>query len=259
MFGYSKLKVAVLCGIIALGVFFASPNFLPTSLYNPLPQQMKTWFRPVTLGLDLQGGAYLVMEVDTATLINEKLDSLATLTRKALREERVRIVAPELKDGTLQIKVLDNAQMQKVRDTVRKQENVPLDITSEGNLLIIKYSEEALNTMKQQAVEQSLDIVRRRIDALGTKEPQIQQQGLDRIVVQLPGVQDPSEIKALMGKTAKLTFHLVDEETSPQLALAGKIPNDSMLMVDEDSNYLVLKRAIVVGGESLEDARLVVV
>ena len=255
MFGYSKLKVAVLCGIIALGVFFASPNFLPTSLYNPLPQQMKTWFRPVTLGLDLQGGAYLVMEVDTATLINEKLDSLATLTRKALREERVRIVAPELKDGTLQIKVLDNAQMQKVRDTVRKQENVPLDITSEGNLLIIKYSEEALNTMKQQAVEQSLDIVRRRIDALGTKEPQIQQQGLDRIVVQLPGVQDPSEIKALMGKTAKLTFHLVDEETSPQLALAGKIPNDSMLMVDEDSNYLVLKRAIVVGGESLEDAR----
>ena len=255
MFGYSKLKVAILCGIIALGVFFASPNFLPASLYNPLPQNMKEWFKPVTLGLDLQGGAYLVMEVDTATLTNEKLESLANLTRSAMREEKIGVIRPQIEDGVLKIKVLKSELLQQARDVIRKQETVPLDIVSEGNTLLVSYTEDALNTMKQQAVEQSLDIVRRRIDALGTKEPQIQQQGIDRIVVQLPGVQDPSEIKSLMGKTAKLTFHLVDEETSPQLAQAGKIPADSMLMTGEETGYIVLKRAVVVGGESLDDAR----
>ena len=255
MFGYSKLKVAILCGILAIGVFFASPNFLPKSLYNPLPQSMKTWFKPITLGLDLQGGAYLVMEVDTSTLINEKLESLADLTRTALREEKIRFSRPEVANGALQLKILKGEQLQAAREVIRKQETVPLDIATEGNALRITYTEDALNIMKKQAVEQSLDIVRRRIDELGTKEPQIQQQGVDRIVIQLPGVQDPSEIKALMGKTAKLTFHLVDEETSPQMAQMGKLSADSMLMTGEETGYIVLKRAVVVGGESLDDAK----
>ena len=255
MFGYSKVRVAILCVIMAIGVFLASPNFLPESLYNPLPDKMKTWFKPITLGLDLQGGAYLVMEVDTSTLIGEKLESLTDLTRTALREEKVIFSKPEIKDNALQLKILKGEQIQTALEIIRKQESVPLDIQTQGNSLVVSYTEDALNTMKKQAVEQSLDIVRRRIDALGTKEPQIQQQGIDRIVVQLPGVQDPSEIKALMGKTAKLSFHLVDEETSPQVAQMGKIPADSMLMMGEETGYIVLKRAVVVGGESLDNAK----
>ena len=90
MFGYSKIKIIVICSLLALGVFFAAPNFMPQKMYDNLPKGMKSWYHPVTLGLDLQGGSYLVMEVDTQTLVAEKLESLADLTRSALREGKVR-------------------------------------------------------------------------------------------------------------------------------------------------------------------------
>ncbi|MCQ2570595.1 MAG: protein translocase subunit SecD, partial [Limosilactobacillus sp.] len=195
------------------------------------------------------------MEVDTKTLVAEKLESLADLTRSALREGKVRFSGLSVQDDKLQVKILKGEQLGDARAIIRKQESVPLDIEANGNTLLISYTQEGLDKMKNQAVEQSLQIVRTRIDELGTKEPQIQQQGLDRIVIQLPGVQDPSEIKALMGKTAKMTFHLVDEETSIQSARAGKMPADSMLVMGDETGYIVLKRAIVVGGESLDDAR----
>jgi len=256
MFGYSRIKMAIVGFVLVLGVFFALPNILPTEMYNAVPRSMKAWWKPVTLGLDLQGGSYLVMEVDTGVLVHEKLEALADLTRSALREGKIRFSGLKVEDGYLTVKVLNAAQLNDAREIIRKQENVTFDITSEGSTLTVKYTDDALRTMKNQAVQQSLEIVRKRIDELGTKEPLIQQQGDARIVIQLPGVQDPAEIKALMGKTAKMTFHLVDEETPPQVAQMGKLPVDSMLMKGDETGYIVLKRAVVVGGESLEDARL---
>ena len=255
MFGYSKIKVAAVCFVMAIALFFALPNFLPKDMYNELPRSVQSWWKPITLGLDLQGGSYLVMEVDSKTLVNEKLESLADLTRSALREGKVRFSALKVADEAMSLKVLNAAQLNDARDIIRKQESVPLDIESEGASLTVKYTADALATLEGQAVEQSLEIVRKRIDELGTKEPLIQKQGNNRIVIQLPGVQDPSEIKALMGKTAKMTFHLVDEETNPQMAQMGKISADSMLVSGEETGYIVLKRAVVVGGESLDDAK----
>ncbi len=255
MFGYSKFKIIAICCVMALGVFFAAPNFLPNRVYNDLPKSMRQWYRPVTLGLDLQGGSYLVMEVQTDTLVAEKLESLADLTRSALREDKIKFSGLKVADGQMTVKILKGEQLMQARSVIHKQESLPLDIQANGNQLTVSYTDEALERMKAQAVEQSLQIVRTRIDELGTKEPQIQRQGLDRIVIQLPGVQDPSEIKALMGRTAKMTFHLVDEETSVQSAQAGQLPADSMLALSEEEGYVVLKRAVVVGGESLDDAR----
>lgn len=255
MFGYSKIKIAVICAVLAFGVFFSLPNFLPKEMYREIPSSMKEWWKPVTLGLDLQGGSYLVMEVDTSTLVHEKLESLADLTRSALREGKVRFSGLKVENETMVVKVLNAAQLNDAREIIRKQESVNLDISSEGSTLTVQYTDDALSALKNQAVQQSLEIVRKRIDELGTKEPLIQQQGDDRIVIQLPGVQDPAEIKALMGKTAKMTFHLVDEETTPQMAQMGKLSADSMLAMGEETGYIVLKRAVVVGGESLEDAR----
>jgi len=255
MFGYSKVKIAIINIVLALGVFFALPNFLPKEMYREVPASLRDWWKPVTLGLDLQGGSYLVMEVDTATLVHEKLEALADLTRSALREGKIRFAALTVENGVMSVKILNAAQINDAREIIRKQENVVMDISVEGTVLSVRYTDEALSTLKSQAVQQSLEIVRKRIDELGTKEPLIQQQGDARIVIQLPGVQDPAEIKALMGKTAKMTFHLVDEEASPQLAQMGKISPDSMLVTDEEMGYMVLKRAVVVGGESLEDAR----
>lgn len=255
MFGYSKIKIIAICCVVALGVFFSAPNFMPARVYNDLPRSMRSWYHPVTLGLDLQGGSYLVMEVQTDTLIAEKLESLADLTRSALRESKIKFSGLTVRDGQMSVKILKGEQLVNAKSVIHKQESLPLDIQTSGNTLTISYTPEALETMKSQAVDQSLQIVRTRIDELGTKEPQIQRQGLDRIVIQLPGVQDPSEIKALMGRTAKMTFHLVDEETPIQSAQAGKMPADSMLATSDETGYVVLKRAVVVGGESLDDAR----
>ena len=256
MQGHSKVKYWIVIFTIVTGIIFALPNFLPASLYNKTPASMRSWFKPITLGLDLQGGSYLLMEVDTQSLITEKLQGLSDLTRSALRSEKVRFSGLKVEDDALTLKVLKAEDLNTVRETIRKQESdIPLQIDTDGTQVTVRYTEEALNIMKRQAVTQSLEIVRKRIDELGTKEPQIQQQGADRIVIQLSGVQDPSEIKALMGKTAKLTFHLVDESTNIMMARQGKISPDSMLMDGDETGPLVLKRAVVVGGESLEDAR----
>lgn len=255
MFGYSKVKSWTVIITLAIGIVFALPNFLPESVINNVPKSMQSWFKPVTLGLDLQGGSYLLMEVDTNDLVKEKLNGLADLTRSALREGKVRFSGLRVEDGALLFKVLNAGELNTAREIVRKQETLPLTIETDGTGVIAVYTPEAIETMKRQAVTQSVDIVRRRIDELGTKEPQIQQQGSDRIVIQLPGVQDPSEIKALMGKTAKLSFHLVDESTNAMMAGMGKISADSMLVNGDETGPIVLKRSVVVGGESLEDSR----
>lgn len=256
MFGYSKIKIGIICAIVALGVFFAAPNFMPKAMYESLPEKMRNWYHPVTLGLDLQGGSYLLMEVDTDTLVKEKLEALANDMRPALRKSKI-YGKVSVVDNALTFKCTNAAQIADARDLIRKlDKETPLDITVQDTTLRVSYSEKALQAFERQAVEQSMDIVRRRIDELGTKEPQIQQQGTDRIVIQLPGVQDPSEIKALLGKTAKMSLHLEDAETTPQAAQMGKLSPDSMLVNGDETGYIVVKRAAVVGGESLESAKL---
>lgn len=255
MFGYSKVKSWTVIITMIIGIVFALPNFLPDSVLKSTPKSMQSWFKPITLGLDLQGGSYLLMEVDTNDLVKEKLNGLADLTRSGLRESNIRFSGLRVDDGMLVFKVLNAGDLNAAKEAVRKQENLPLHIESDGTGVMASYTEEAIETMKRQAVTQSVDIVRRRIDELGTKEPQIQQQGSDRIVIQLPGVQDPSEIKDLMGKTAKLSFHLVDESTNAMMAQMGKISADSMLVNGDETGPIVLKRSVVVGGESLEDSR----
>ena len=256
MFGYSKFKISAICGVILLGIFFCIPNFLPAETYNRLSPKMREWFHPVTLGLDLQGGSYLLMEVDTKSLVKEKLESLADVVRPVLRENKIYTKGGlTVTDGVLEVRLLKGSEVADAREIIRKQEK-GLDIDVEGSALKIKYSDKALSEMTEQAVDQSVEIVRKRVDEMGTKEPQIQKQGIDRISIQLPGVQDPSEIKAIMGKTAKMTFHLVDEETSPQAAQMGKLSPDSMLMTGDDTGYIVLKRAVVVGGEQLAGAKM---
>ncbi|MDR2902096.1 MAG: protein translocase subunit SecD [Lactobacillales bacterium] len=255
MFGYSKLKIYAIWVVVILGVFFSIPNFMPRDMYAQLPASMRTWYKPITLGLDLQGGSYLLMEVDTNDLLKEKLNSLADVSRSALRESKIRFTGLAVNENVMQVKILDAAQINDAKDLLRKQDNAPLNIETQDGFLKISYTPDAIENMKAKAVEQSLEIVRRRIDDLGTKEPIIQQQGIDRIVIQLPGVQDPSEIKALLGKTAKMSFHLVDEETSPQMAQMGKISSDSMLMTGDETGYIVLKRAVIVGGDQLDSAK----
>lgn len=259
MFGYSKLKAWTVIVVSVFGLLFSLPNFLPDSVYKQVPEGIRKVWHPVTLGLDLSGGSYLLLQVETDTLYKEQLTSLADSVRTTLVDRKIRFsglkVEGEGKEQYVSFKLLNSGDYSKVRETVLRLES-GLQVSSSGATVSVSYTPAALIQMTNAAVEQSIDIVRRRIDELGTKEPSIQQEGEDRIRVQLPGVQEPGEVKALLGKTAKMTFHLVDEETSVYDAQRGKIAPDSMLVPGDDMNeaFYVLKRASVVGGDQFQTA-----
>ncbi len=252
MFGYPKWRAWTVILVSVFGIIFSVPNFLPKVVYEKVPASIQEWWHPMTLGLDLQGGSSLLMEVQINDLVQERLNGLMDATRSGLREKRIKFTGLSVQDGVMSVKILDDSELYTAKNLIQEQEKNAYNVDIDENVLRVSYNEEALTSLKIKAIEQSIEIVRRRIDELGTKEPSIQQQGEDRILLQLPGVQNPTEVKALLGKTAKMTFHLVDEETSVQDAQRGKISSDSMLVSGDET--IVLKRAVAVGGDRLTNA-----
>ena len=256
MFGYPKWRAWAVIIVSVLGIFFSIPNFMSPEYYaTHVPAKMQKWWHPMTLGLDLQGGSSLLLEIQVNELINERLSSLADGARSALREGKIKFSGLKVEDGHLRVKILDASEMLNAQNIITKQETEKMEVEHEDNELTITYSDIALEKIKAEAASQSIDIVRRRIDELGTKEPSIQRQGTDRILVQLPGVQNPAEVKALLGKTAKMSFHLVDNSVSLADAQRGKLPLESMIVSGDETGPLVLKRAVVVSGEQLDGAK----
>lgn len=232
-----------------LGIFFAIPNVISNS--DALPK----WWQPVNLGLDLQGGSNLLLEVKVDDVIKERMSSIEDSARQILRENKIRY--QNLNAGADSIKVkIENANsrnkaanlFRKIDDGIQATENADGEIE-------IKYSDVELNKLKMKIVDQSIEIVRRRIDELGTKEPVIQSQGVDRIVVQLPGLQNPEYVKTLLGKTAKMSFHLVDSRSSAAEARRGKLSASSRLIQGSEGETYVIGRKPVVSGENLVDAQ----
>ena len=239
-----------------MGIAFASPNLLTREQADRMP----SWFQPVSLGLDLQGGSYLLLEVDTAFVVREQMTSLVEAIRTTLRKEKVKYAELGAKGDHVSVRVIETDDRARARDFLKKIDpDAGLEARDDGTF-VLKYSEEALKRRKLSAVDQSLEIVRRRIDELGTREPSIQRQGEDRIVVQLPGVKDPDRIKSLLGKTAKLTFHLLDDSTTPEEATKGRVPPGSMVLPSAEKergqgeSYVVRKR-VEVGGDMLVDSK----
>ncbi|MBQ4084922.1 MAG: protein translocase subunit SecD [Alphaproteobacteria bacterium] len=255
MFGYPKWRAWTIIVVSAISLFFSIPNFMSEEYYKTnVPKSMQSWWRPMSLGLDLKGGSSLLLEVQMDALVNERMSSLADAARSVLREKQITFLPPRTENGVLTIKVISSSELLNAKTLINKLEP-GLDIEIQDNDLKITYSDMALTKLQTEAISQSIEIVRKRIDELGTKEPSIQQQGSNRIQVQLPGVQNPSEVKALLGKTAKMTFHLVDEKTTVADAQRGKIPSDSMLINSDDTGTIVIKRQIIVGGDQLESAK----
>lgn len=254
MYSYPKWKVALIGIITALGLFFCVPNFLPKEQQEKLPE----WWQPITLGLDLQGGSQLLLQVNLDQVVKDQLSGVMDATRTSLREKGVRYTGLAVKDDALTVKIVNDNDISKAKDLIRRIDKGNLEVTDKGDILTVRFTEVALTKMKASAVEQSIEIVRRRIDQLGTREPSIMRQGSDRIQVQLPGVEDPNEVKKLLGKTAKMTFHFVDEKTSIEDARRGKISPDSKVVPgaeDSDMAYYVIERKSIVGGEHLTTAR----
>jgi preprotein translocase subunit SecD len=231
----------------------AWPSFLPSSLMN--------------LGLDLRGGAHLLAEVQVADAYAQRMDSLWPEVRDVLRDLRDQTGAIKRVASTpdvLRVEISNAEGMPAALTAVRGLANAvttltgagqsDLDITSEGNVIVIALSDAEKSATDVRTLQQSLEIIRRRVDEVGTREPTIQRQGNDRILIQVPGLGSAAELKAIIGTTAKLTFNPVVSITSNASADAG--PRNKLVPdITGDGTYYIIEETPVVGGEDLTDAQ----
>jgi preprotein translocase subunit SecD len=243
---------------------FAVPNFFPEA-------RVKTWplwaQRHLVLGLDLQGGSYLLLEVDSNYVKKEKLDQIRDDVRRVLRENRIVYTGLVVRNDAVEVRISKDTDqpvaLSKLRDLSQLLGGLlgsngqrSLEVTDAGNGTIrLTVPQAAITERIRQTIEQSIQIVEKRVNELGTVEPVIQRQGTDRILVQVPGLQDPTRLKELLGKTAKMEFRMVDESVPPDAVAKGTIPPDDELLPEVGGQKLVLKKQVLVSGGDLSDAQ----
>src|SRR3978361_683880 len=258
MMYFSRMKTTLVLGVCVLGMLFGVPNLFPS------PAAWMPW-RTLQLGLDLRGGSFLLLEVDMKAVLKERLESLADGVRQALRGGQIFYQTLEAQpDQTrVMLRLRDasktDAAVAALRPLISPDASTGLPDMAIGSdpsgTVTLTLSATALAARATGAVDQSIEIVRRRIDETGVVDPQITRQGQSRIVVQLPGVGDPNRIKQLIGKTAHMTFRLVDE---PANAASGGPPppgDDFLQMQDPPGGKIGVRKRIDVDGADLTDAR----
>ncbi len=250
MLYFGRAKTALILGICVLGALLCLPNILPA------PASWVPW-RQVHLGLDLRGGSYLLLQVDLDAVRKERLDTILDRARQVLTGQ-YRTIQQPTGESRVVVTLRDPAQPQPALDALKTAAanpdgGVDFDVaTRPDGSLSLAPNEAALRTRASNAVQQSIEIVRRRIDATGVLDPQITRQGESRVVVQLPGVDDPNRIKQLIGTTAKMTFHLLDEAADPARPAP---PGDEVLPSETNpAQKYVVRRRVEVDGSSLTDA-----
>jgi preprotein translocase subunit SecD len=256
--------IAILCTVFAV-VIFAVPNFLPKSVVESWPSWAQ---RHIVLGLDLQGGSHILLEVDTKAVRKEMLETLRDDVRRVLREARIGYTGLVVRGNSVEVRIREGQHSGQAGEKLQTLSQ-PLggvlsatghrnvDITNDGNLYKLALTEPAIVERVRQAVDQSIEIISRRINQLGTVEPLIQREGTDRILVQVPGLQDPTRLKKLLGKTAKLDFRMVDTNVSQQQIAQGQVPADDEVLYSQSEPkvpYAVEKR-VLVSGADLTDAQ----
>ncbi|MCP5432102.1 MAG: protein translocase subunit SecD [Alphaproteobacteria bacterium] len=265
MLYFAPWKITLIALVSAIGVLLAAPNVLPESVRASLPGWMPA--RTLNLGLDLQGGSYLLLEVELEKAYDERIEALDYTIRDKFRELKL-LHKRDRKSGTITIRLNDpdradeaDAALFKLSQPVAGRfgagsRDLEIARTAPG-VITVSLSEPAKEAIASTVLDQSLEIVRRRIDALGTREPSIQRQGETRIIVQVPGLQDPKQLKDVLGKTAKMDFHLVENDAAQAEAFQGRVPADSLLLPQDNPNepQLLVERRTRLSGDRLIDAQ----
>jgi preprotein translocase subunit SecD len=267
MLYFTRWKAATILLTALVICLFAVPNFLPEKMVQSWPKWAQ---RHVVLGLDLQGGSHILLEVDSNAVRKEKLEVLRDDVRRVLRDARVGYTGLVVRGNSVEVRIREGSNFDQALEKLRELSQPlggllgagsgqrSLDISTEaGSLVRLTLTEPAITERIRQSVEQSIQIIERRVNELGTVEPLIQRQGIDRILVQVPGLQDPTRLKELLGKTAKLDFRMVDVSIPAEQAAQGRIPPDSEILYSSTqprTPYLVEKR-ILVSGADLTDAQ----
>ncbi len=264
MLFFSRWKAISVLVTAVLACLFAVPNFFPDRMVQRWPGWAQ---RHIVLGLDLQGGSHLLLEVDSNAVRKEKVQTLLDDVRRVLREARIGYTGLVARGDSVEVRIREGADPQVALAKLRElsqpiggvlggggQRTVNIADLG-GGLIRLTLTPAAITERIRQSVDQSIQIVERRVNELGTVEPSIQREGVDRILVQVPGLQDPTHLKDIIGKTAKLTFRLVDVSMSPDQAIQNGPPPDSEILKDHNQVPYVIQKRIMVSGEDLTDAQ----
>ncbi|MSP48420.1 MAG: protein translocase subunit SecD [Alphaproteobacteria bacterium] len=259
MIQIQRWKIIVVALLCVWGVLYALPSFMPRAVVDQLPR----WLHAdrINLGLDLQGGSHLLLEVDTRAVKVDRLQNLVDDVRVTFRNQRLNYTDLGVDGDAVSVRLRDLNDREKVGTALRGIDPAATVVVSPEGVARLTYTEKAWEDRFTAAIQQSLEIVRRRIDETGTREPTIVRHGKDRILVQLPGVDDPERIKRLLGTTAKMSFHLVDIRASQADIEAGRAPAGSMIVENDRAapdgrrERLAVLRRVAVSGENLTDSQ----
>ncbi len=250
MLYFSKFRIISIIIISLFFILIASSNLFrfESNLLN----------KKINLGLDLQGGSYLLLEIDNNPVIEQKIQNLSITVRNYFKNKNIRIKNLKILGQKISFSVDENYK-QIILDTFKDEESElnpyyprfkthQLDITEEDNIFFVKYSSQGLVNLKTSSQDQALEIVRRRIDEIGTNEPNILKRGNDRILVELPGLDDPMRIKSLLGKTANLTFRFVTNNDQDSFGT-------EILSYEDGTDEAQVSKRIILSGDNLLDAQ----
>ena len=258
MLDFPRWKVISIWLLLLAGVALAIPSLMPDRVASQLHL---TGLPRINLGLDLSGGSHILLEADTADVAKTRLSNMQDTVRTAMRKNTpapIEIGDISTANNALSFFVRDPAQVDAAVEKIRTL-TAPVGSTGQrdwdvrvvdSTRIVMTPTKGGIDQFVNQAMEGATDIVRKRIDALGTKEPTIARQGADRILVEVPGVGDPTQLKALIGKTAKLEFKLVDTQADPAKVAAGQAPvGDQILHYENGAPIAVVRQAIITGAD----------
>ena len=250
MLYFSKLRIISVIIFTIIFSYFAFSNFIKFD--------DKFFSKNINLGLDLQGGSYLLLEIDNQPVITQKLQAKIIELKRYFKEKEISLKNFSLKENTILFEASDN-EFENVKNILNDKESDinayyqqykshEFDVSENGNFFNLTYSRYGLVLLKNSSLDQAIEIVRRRVDEVGTNEPNILKRGNDRILVELPGLDDPNRIKSLLGKTANLTFQFISQNNEESFGT-------EKLSFEDGSRDAIVGKRIILSGDNLIDAK----
>ncbi|HKR15978.1 protein translocase subunit SecD [Rhizorhapis sp.] len=266
MLDFPRWKTWLVALTVIVGVLFSVPSFLPEKILAQLPSALQA---QINLGLDLSGGSHILLEADVKDVEKQRLENMEETVRTEMRRGDPKIAIGDIsrRGGKLSFMVRDGSQVDAAVERLRSltqgagmtgQRDWNVEVV-DSTTIVLTPTSSGLDAAVESAMEVATEVIRKRIDEMGTKEPTIIRQGANRIVVQVPGLQNPEALKSLLGKTAKLEFKLVDITADPAELAAGRAPVGSQILPYPTNPagvpYIAVKRQVMISGDQLIDAQ----
>jgi preprotein translocase subunit SecD len=261
MLDFPRWKMWAVSLLCLFGIALAVPSFFPESAVAKWPSFVPR--SQINLGLDLAGGSHLLLEGDTSDVAKQRLDQMEDIMRSELRRAKIEVGDVSTAGGRLSFLVRNPAQVDAVREIANNQTQ-PVAMTGQrtfnisvvdGTRMVLTPTQSGIAEALDNAMKTAREVVYNRVDPEGTKEVTVIRQGKDRILVQVPGLQDPEGLKALLGKTARLEFKMVDLTASPDQVAQGRAPVGSQVLPMADGGRIAVLRRAMVNGDQLVDAQ----